>query len=160
MLEAGIRSGSLNTAGHAAALGRSLGAVPGPVTSPASAGCHRLLREFDAVCVVDADQMAELAVSGGPRTSGGRIERSADAGGGHGGAGDRPDRVTDRDAQAADPRDVRVLDALSTRSRRPLDDVARRAGLTVTETMSVLGRLEAESAAERDARGWRRRRAE
>ena len=61
VLEAGIRSGSLNTAGHAAALGRPLGAVPGPVTSPASAGCHRLLREFDAVCVVDADQMAELA---------------------------------------------------------------------------------------------------
>ena len=63
VLEAGIRSGSLNTAGHAAALGRPLGAVPGPVTSPASAGCHRLLREFDAVCVVDADQMAELAAA-------------------------------------------------------------------------------------------------
>ena len=51
VLEAGMRSGSLNTAGHAAALGRPLGAVPGPVTSPASAGCHRLLREYDAVCV-------------------------------------------------------------------------------------------------------------
>lgn len=161
VLEAGIRSGSLNTAGHAAALGRPLGAVPGPVTSPASAGCHRLLREFDAVCVVDADQMAELAVGGGPRPSGGRIERAAEADDGYGGAGDRPEPVaTHRDAPAADPRDVRVLDALSTRSRRPLDDVARRAGLTVTETMSVLGRLEAESTAERDARGWRRRRAE
>ncbi len=68
VMEAGIRSGSLNTAGHAAALGRPLGAVPGPVTSPASAGCHRLLREFDAVCVVDADQMAELA--GGPAPHG------------------------------------------------------------------------------------------
>jgi len=34
VLEAGWRSGSLNTAGHAAALGRPLGAVPGPVTSP------------------------------------------------------------------------------------------------------------------------------
>lgn len=30
VLEAGRRSGSLNTAGHAAALGRPLGAVPGP----------------------------------------------------------------------------------------------------------------------------------
>jgi len=28
VIEAGWRSGSLNTAGHAAALGRSLGAVP------------------------------------------------------------------------------------------------------------------------------------
>lgn len=33
VVEAGWRSGSLNTAGHAAALGRPLGAVPGPVTS-------------------------------------------------------------------------------------------------------------------------------
>ena len=32
-------------------------------------------------------------------------------------------------------------------------------GLTVTEVMSVLGGLEAEAIAVRDARGWRRRRA-
>ena len=61
VIEAGARSGSLNTAGHAAAIGRPLGAVPGPVTSPASAGCHRLIREYDAVCVTTADEMAELA---------------------------------------------------------------------------------------------------
>ncbi|MGO4276716.1 DNA-processing protein DprA, partial [Paenibacillus sp. TAF58] len=34
VVEAGRRSGSLNTAGHAASIGRPLGAVPGPVTSP------------------------------------------------------------------------------------------------------------------------------
>ncbi|MCK3771235.1 DNA-protecting protein DprA, partial [Microbacterium aerolatum] len=33
IVEAGFRSGSLNTAGHAASLGRPLGAVPGNVTS-------------------------------------------------------------------------------------------------------------------------------
>ncbi|MGC5173311.1 DNA-processing protein DprA [Microbacterium sp. DT81.1] len=55
VVEAGWRSGSLNTAGHAATLGRTLGAVPGPVTSAASAGCHRLIREFDAQLVTDAD---------------------------------------------------------------------------------------------------------
>ena len=60
VLEAGSRSGSLNTAGHAASLGRPLGAVPGPVTSAASAGCHRLLREYDATCVTTAAEMAEL----------------------------------------------------------------------------------------------------
>ncbi|WP_397427927.1 DNA-processing protein DprA, partial [Pseudolysinimonas sp.] len=54
VVEAGWRSGSLNTAGHAAQLGRPLGAVPGPVTSSASAGCHRLIREYDAVCVSSA----------------------------------------------------------------------------------------------------------
>ena len=34
VVEAGGGSGSLNTAGHAATLGRPLGAVPGPVTAP------------------------------------------------------------------------------------------------------------------------------
>ena len=60
VIEAGWRSGSLNTAGHAAALGRPLGAVPGPVTSAASAGCHRLLREYDARCVTTAAEVREL----------------------------------------------------------------------------------------------------
>lgn len=61
VVEAGWRSGALNTAGHAAALGRPLGAVPGPVTSPSSAGCHRLFREGLAKCVTNAEDIAELA---------------------------------------------------------------------------------------------------
>ncbi len=60
VMEAGWRSGSLNTANHAATLGRPLGVVPGPVTSATSAGCHRLLREYDAVCVTTASEMLEL----------------------------------------------------------------------------------------------------
>ena len=60
VVEAGWRSGSLNTAGHAVALGRKLGAVPGPITSAASTGCHRLLREFDAVCITSATDVEQL----------------------------------------------------------------------------------------------------
>jgi DNA processing protein len=44
VVEAGQRSGALNTAGYAKALGRPLLAVPGPVTSAMSVGCHRLLQ--------------------------------------------------------------------------------------------------------------------
>ncbi len=58
--EAGWRSGSLNTAGHAAALGRPIGAVPGPVTSAASAGTHRLIREHRATLITTAEEAAEL----------------------------------------------------------------------------------------------------
>ncbi|MEN9751472.1 MAG: DNA-protecting protein DprA, partial [Actinomycetota bacterium] len=54
VVEAGWRSGSLNTAHHALELNRPLGVVPGPVTSASSAGCHRLLRETPAVCVTTA----------------------------------------------------------------------------------------------------------
>src|SRR5581483_6369718 len=44
VVEAGLRSGAANTAAWARALGRVVCAVPGPVTSSASAGCHELLR--------------------------------------------------------------------------------------------------------------------
>ena len=60
VVEAGWRSGSLNVAGHAVALGRPLGAVPGPVTSAASAGYHRLIRECGAIVVTNVDEAAEL----------------------------------------------------------------------------------------------------
>jgi DNA processing protein len=41
--EAAARSGAANTAWHCTELGRPLMAVPGPVTSSMSVGCHRLL---------------------------------------------------------------------------------------------------------------------
>ncbi|WP_448629717.1 DNA-processing protein DprA [Cellulomonas soli] len=61
VVEAAWRSGALSTAHHAARLLRPVGAVPGPVTSVASAGVHRLLREGVAVCVTDAAEVMELA---------------------------------------------------------------------------------------------------
>jgi len=45
VVEAAERSGSLSTAGFAADLGREVFAVPGKITSPTSAGVHRLLRD-------------------------------------------------------------------------------------------------------------------
>ena len=45
IVEAASRSGSLGVAQRASELGRSVGAVPGPVTSVASVGPHRLLRD-------------------------------------------------------------------------------------------------------------------
>ena len=58
--EAGWRSGSLATASHAATLGRPVGAVPGPVTSAASAGTHRLIRDHAATLVTNSEEAAEL----------------------------------------------------------------------------------------------------
>jgi DNA processing protein len=44
IVEASERSGALNTARRAAELGRPPMAVAGPVTSPQSARCHRIIR--------------------------------------------------------------------------------------------------------------------
>lgn len=61
VVEAGLRSGSLSTAREARDHHLPVGAVPGPVTSATSAGCHELVRETGAVLVTDAADAAELA---------------------------------------------------------------------------------------------------
>ncbi|WP_344000305.1 DNA-processing protein DprA [Microbacterium paludicola] len=130
VVEAGWRSGSLNTAGHAAALGRPLGAVPGPVTSATSEGCHRLLREFDATCITRASDVLELIGEwgvGDDRTG-----------------GDRPR-----------PEAIRVLDALAVRAWRTLDDIARRSGMSLAEVQAELGLLELDGRIESSLDGWR-----
>lgn len=128
VLEAGWRSGSLNTAGHAAALGRPLGAVPGPITSAASAGCHRLIREYGAVCVTTVDEMAELA--------------------GVAPAGCDPEPA----GRSSD--EIRVLDSLSVRASRSAVEVAKRTGLPVDAVQAVLGILELDALVAEKPGGW------
>jgi len=131
VVEAGWRSGSLNTAGHAAALGRPLGAVPGPVTSASSAGCHRLLREYDARCVTTTAEIRELWGDGPPGTSPGR---------------------------GTDPDQSRVLDAMSSRDARAAAELSRRSGLAPERVNALLGLLELEGAVRRVEGGWQRAR--
>lgn len=132
VVEAGWRSGSLNTAGHAAALGRALGAVPGPVTSAASAGCHRVLREYDGACITGADDVRELLgwTDDASRPGGGDSDRTDDS--------------------------VRVLDALSARSARDVGEIVRRSGVAEDEVTALLGLLALEGRVLSDAQGWRR----
>jgi len=65
VVEAGQRSGALNTARHAARLGRPLMAVPGPVTSAQSAGCHQIIRDLGAALVTSTADILNV-LSGTP----------------------------------------------------------------------------------------------
>ena len=79
IVEAGERSGALNTARHAAELGRPLMAVPGPVTSAQSAGCHRIIRDWGATCVTCAGDVIEMLAPLGtadPLRAPGRLSRT------------------------------------------------------------------------------------
>lgn len=60
LVEGAARSGSVHTAAQALALGRPLGAVPGPITSMASAGPHLLLKQGVARMVTEASDLIDL----------------------------------------------------------------------------------------------------
>ena len=60
VVEAAFRSGSLRTAREAASLYRTVMAIPGPITSPTSDGCHRLIQERCAEIVTSPADAIEL----------------------------------------------------------------------------------------------------
>ncbi|MFP5345637.1 MAG: DNA-processing protein DprA [Actinomycetes bacterium] len=142
VVEAARRSGAISTAGHAAALGRPLGAVPGPVTSPASTGCHLLLRDLDARCVTDAEEVVELVSPLGERYA--------------------PEPVLPAyDHDALEGADLRVYESLPVQAFRPVGSLSQVAGLPVAQVQGALGRLSllglATSALRPDGeRTWRR----
>lgn len=134
VIEAGYRSGSLNTATHARDLDRPIGVVPGPVTSGASAGCHRLLRTNPATTLVTT--VAEVAELFGSE---------ADA-----------ERFDARDSDTV----IRVLDSLSSTKPRSVEAIAAKAGIDVTTVTASLGSLEGEGRVTRHIAGWIRARIE
>lgn len=138
VVEAGWRSGSLNTAGHAAQIGRPIGAVPGPVSSAASAGCHRLIRDYDATLVTNADEVAQLLTAPGESATGSVGQAS------------RVQGV----ARPPSAEETRLLDALSFSAPREVADVAARAGLSVAAVQSLLGAFEIDERVTEKERGW------
>lgn len=141
VVEAAQRSGALNTARHARDLQRRLMAVPGPVTSDLSAGCHQILREWQGTLVTSAAEVIEhLAPVGGPLAAG---------------AGAAPP-VLPRDQ--LDLESARVLDALPRRGGMGTVRVAQRAGLAPATTATLLGQLATGGFVERCDDGWRLRR--
>ena len=62
VVEAGRRSGALITAGFARDLGRDVYAIPGPLWSPVSVGCHELISEGARIVVRLTDPVWERSL--------------------------------------------------------------------------------------------------
>ena len=141
VVEAALRSGSLSTAGRARDLLRPVMAVPGPVTSALSAGCHALLRR------AEGDEPAAELVTGCREVLAavspvGEHDDSAVRG---------PERARD-----ALPEVVRgVLDALPVRGGAGEATIARDAGVPVLVVQQVLPPLLVAGLVERCETGWR-----
>ncbi|CNE11267.1 DNA protecting protein DprA [Mycobacterium tuberculosis] len=136
IVEAEARSGALNTAGWASKLGRVVMAVPGPITSRSSAGCHRLLREGDATLVTRPAEIIETV---------GRI--GADL-------APPPDTpVLPRDR--LEPVTRSVLEAFPARGAAGPAQLAVTAGVDLTTVNAKLGLLSAAGFIERAQSGWR-----
>jgi DNA processing protein len=136
VVEAALRSGALNTARHARDQGRPLMAVPGPVTSAQSAGCHQAIREWGAICVTNAREVMEL------------LSFSADET-----AGQWCGPVLPRDR--LDPVTSQVLEAVPARTGRGPARIAATAGVDFDTVLGCLGALAAAGFVERCDRGWR-----
>ncbi|OMC56662.1 DNA protecting protein DprA [Mycobacterium sp. IS-836] len=134
VVEAGLRSGAANTAAWARALGRVVAAVPGPVTSSASAGCHALLRN-GAELVIRADDIVELV---------GRIGELAS---------EEPRPATALDGLGEAER--QVYEALPGRGAVTVDEIAVAAGLASQQVLGPLAMLEVAGFAERREGRWR-----
>jgi DNA processing protein len=155
VVEAGQRSGAVNTARFARDLSRRLMAVPGPITSDLSAGCHQVIRGWQGTLVTSAAEVIEHLSPVGETAAG---EPPAS----------EPGTVVSlagrREAPLALPRDLldlesaRVLDAMPRRGGMGTVRVAQRAGLAPATTATLLGQLATGGFVERCDDGWRLRR--
>lgn len=141
VVEAAWRSGALSTARHAAELNLPVGAVPGPVTSMASSGCHRLIRDSIAQCVTDAAEVHELA---------GALEVNAPLGDA-GLSPATPGLWDELDATAK-----RVLDAMPLKRATTPEKLAQLCGLPGNLVLGALGQLSMLGAVQAVGANWRK----
>jgi DNA processing protein len=134
VVEAGLRSGAANTASWAAAMGRVVCAVPGPVTSSASAGCHVLLRGT-ALLVDRPDELVEIVGKAGEFADEPQHPVAALDG------LSRPERL--------------VYEALPARGYRSLEEIAVDAALPAESVLGPLALLEVSGLVQRKEGRWR-----
>ncbi|GAA3005861.1 DNA-processing protein DprA [Actinokineospora diospyrosa] len=135
VVEAGRRSGARNTAASAAALGKAVLAVPGPVSSPVSQGCHDLIRSGTATLATSVPDILEAI----------------------GAIGDLPDPQAPpppRPTDGLSPQALQLHDALSRATPTTPEHLARASGVPLGRVRALLPELELTGLATRAEEGW------
>lgn len=132
VVEAAYRSGTTSTANAASALLRPVMAVPGPVTSVESSGCHSLIRSQQAVLVSTVDDVRELLEPVTPVPA--AVQRTL------------WDELT--------PVQRAVLDAFPRRGAIDLDRLSLNAGLSTRAVLGALTALEVAGAIRSQPHGY------
>jgi DNA processing protein len=148
VVEAARRSGAVNTATHSSDLGRPLMAMPGPITSRTSAGCHWLIsRSAGPARLVSCVQ--DVLESIGASSD---LELPTDASepGAADTAGLRAARV-----DALDPAARRIFDAFPSRGWIGPDRLAVAAGVGPLDVIRALPALELAGLVEASGDGYR-----
>jgi len=140
VVEAAARSGALATGNRARDLGKAVMAVPGPVTSAMSVGCHELLRDSDREHPVTLVTSAAEVVEQVGRLG---VDLATPVA--------RPS--TPRDSLSDVAR--RVLDACPVRIGVPPERLAAVAGCEVVDVLRVLPVLELHDLVQWTGAGWR-----
>lgn len=136
VVEAGVRSGARNTATTAGVLGKVVMAMPGPIGSAMSAGCHELIRESAATLVGSLSDVLDTV---------GKLDASLP------GRAPRPRRSTDGLGEEA----MRVHGALELKESKHPEQIATESGVPMNRVRALLPELELDGLATRTDDGWR-----
>lgn len=134
IIESALRSGTISTATHAGRVNRPVYAVPGPVTSPASAGCNDMIAEGRALLAAQPGDVLR-AVDGWARPT-----------------AEPPPALPLDDLT---PVQSQVLDAIPARGAVDAGELAIRAGVRIADAVGALGQLESLGLAVLAPDGWR-----
>lgn len=137
VVEAGARSGAGNTANTSDALGRPLMAVPGPVTSASSVGCHEMVRAGKALLVTTTNEVLEVISPLGMSPPVGPVAQR-------------------RSTDGLDGPARRIHDALAEVDGASADRLAQDSGLPLRKVRALLPTLEMAGLVARTEFGWSR----
>lgn len=137
VVEAGFKSGAINTASQALQLGRTVAAVPGPIDDPRAAGANLLIRD-GAQVITDVDDL--LTLCGKPVERRPAVEQ-----------GRPPSQPPDAQLGELEASLLRILGS----GGQAAEDLAFSAGLSVRQVAGFLFRLEMAGLVVRDGAGYR-----